>query len=89
MRVFGLVVDDCISRNLRTSGSTGTQCIKVGDNTSPMHFDSWKFYYKLEKPKSDGLVKYEIIELKSRLSYEPQRLYSRRAATIPTKEVEA
>ena len=54
-----------------------------------MYFDGWKCYYKLKKPTSDNLVKYEIIELTSRLSYETQRLYSRRVATIPTKEVEA
>ena len=54
-----------------------------------MYFDGWKFYYNLEKPTADDLVKYEIIQLTSSLLYEPQRLYSRRADTIPTKEVEA
>ena len=39
VREFGIIVDDCESRHLSTSGSTGTQCIKVGDRTLPMYFD--------------------------------------------------
>ena len=54
-----------------------------------MYFDGWKSYYKLEKLTADDLVKCEIIELTSRLSYELHRLYSRKAGTIPTNEVEA
>ena len=86
---FGIIEDDCTSRHLSTSGSPGTQCIKVGDKSLYMYFDSWKCYYKIDESASDDLVKYEIIKLTSRLSYEPQRIYSRRAATIPTKELEA
>ena len=54
-----------------------------------MYFDGWKYFYKLENPTADDLVKFEIIELTSRLKYEPQRLSSRRATPLPTKEVEA
>ena len=89
VRAFEVIVDDCASRHLSTSLSPGTQCIKVGDRTWTMYFNGWECYYKLENPTVDDLVKYETIELTSRLSYEPQRLYSRRAATILTKEVEA
>ena len=42
VRAFVIIVDDCTSRHLSTSGSPGTQCIKVGDSTLPMYFDGWK-----------------------------------------------
>ena len=54
-----------------------------------MYFDGWKWFYKLEKPTADDLVKFKVIELTSRLRYEPQKLSSRRATPIPTKEIEA
>ena len=61
----------------------------VGDIILPMYFDGWKCFFKLEKPAVDDLVKFKIIELTSRLRYEPHRLSSRRATSIPTKDIEA
>ena len=58
VRAFGVIVDNLASRRLNPSGSPGTQCIKVGDRTSPMSFDGWTHYYKLEKLTANDLVKF-------------------------------
>ena len=42
VREFGIIVDDCAKIHLSTSGSPGTQCIKVGDSILPIYFDGWK-----------------------------------------------
>ena len=85
----GVIVDNCASRHVSTSGEPGAQYIKVGNKIVSMEFDGWKCYYNIEKPTADDLLKFEIIELTPRLSYEPQRLYFRREATISTGEIEA
>ena len=89
MILFGIIDDDCVNRHLIIPVPAGTPCIKVGDIILHMYFDGWKYFDKLEKPTADDLVKFEIIELISRLKCEPQRLFSRRATPLPTKEVKA
>ena len=77
MRVFGVVVDDCVYRYMALAGKSGGQCMQVGKTKYPTYFNAWKFYFQIQKPTSADLAKYLILKLTS-TTYEPQHRYSRR-----------
>ena len=78
-RDFGVMVDDCAKCHLNNDGDPGGQCIRVGDDIIPMHFDGWKCYFRISKPTEDDIATLPVYTLTSSRPYEPQcRLSSRR-----------
>ena len=75
-RDFGVFVDDCARCHLRSSDTTGGQCIRVGDDTIPMHFDGWKCYFRISRPTEDDITSLPVYTLTSSRPYEPQCLLS-------------
>lgn len=43
-----------------------------------MHFDGWKYYFKIQNPTPKDQLNYEGIELTSSRIYAPQRRNTRR-----------
>lgn len=90
VRAHNIVVDDCAACHVGCDGQHGGQCLKINDIEYKLHFDGWKSYFQISKPTSEDLVRYPMIELTSRLLYEPQRRrYSRQlslASGVSTEE---
>ena len=63
IRAFGLVVDNCAHIYMGKEIKPGGQCIEVRNAKHPMHFDSCKCYFQIQKPDHTDLAKYLIIEL--------------------------
>ena len=78
MRAFGVIVDDCAKSHLGPTNLPGGQCISIENKRYGMHFDGWKYYFRIQNPTAKDLLKYEIIELTSNRPYDPQRRYKRR-----------
>ena len=49
-RAFGIVIDDVARRHPGRDGKPGGQCIHVGTEKLPLHFDGWKCYFHIRKP---------------------------------------
>ena len=71
-RVFGIVVDDVSRRHIGKDDKSGGQCICVGTDTLPLHFDGWKCLYQTRKPSQEEIRSLPVYELTSPHPYQPQ-----------------
>ncbi len=78
-RAHGVAIDDCAIRHRRIDGTSGGQCVQIGDTTLPLYFDGWKCYFAISLPTHQDLERYPVYELTSPQPYEPTvRRYTRR-----------
>ena len=81
-RAFGVAVDDCARRHCSASGKPGDQCITIGKDVLPLHFDGWKCYLHTRQPSSQEMKTLPVYELTSQFAYNPQSIKIRRVSTI-------
>jgi len=78
-RAFGVVIDDVAKRHPSKDGKQGGQCICIGKDTLPLHFDGWKCFLHIRKPSQEELKSLPVYELTSPREYNPQsRFHTRR-----------
>ena len=71
-RAFGIVIDYIARRHPGKDGKPGGQCIHVGTDKLPLHFDGWKCYFHIRKPSQEELKSLPVYELTSPHPYQPQ-----------------
>jgi hypothetical protein len=81
-RAFGVIVDDCARRHCSAIGKPGGQCITIGKDVLPLHFDGWKCYLHTRQPSSQEMKTLPVYELTSPFAYNPQSSKIRRVSTI-------
>ena len=72
IRAFGVVIDDVARRHPVKDGKPGGQCIHVGTDKLPLHFDGWKCYFHIRKPSQAELKSLPMYELTTPHPYQPQ-----------------
>ena len=72
-RAFGVMIDDCARCHVAANGKPGGQCIGIGEDTLPLHFDGWKCYLRIRLPSVEEINSLPIYELTSPNPYNPQQ----------------
>ena len=86
-RAFGVVVNDVAKRHPAMDDKQGSQCISIGADTLPLHFDGWKCFFQIRKPSQEELKTLPVYELTSPHEYKPQSSFNTRSLTPDHVEV--
>ena len=71
-------VEDVANRHSTRDGRSGGQCLQIGTETLPLHFDGWKCFFDIRKPTQEELKSLPVFEITSPLPYKPQSSLSTR-----------
>ena len=71
-------VEDVANRHSTRDGRSGGQCLQIGTETLPLHFDGWKCFFDIRMPTQEELKSLPVFEITSPLPYKPQSSLSTR-----------
>ena len=83
-----MVVDDVAKRYPAMDGKQGSQCMSIGADSLPLHFDGWKCFFHIRKPSQEELRSLPVYELTSPREYKPQSIFNTRRLTPAHAEVD-
>ena len=86
-RAFGVVVNDVAQRHPAMDGKQGSQCISIGADTLPLHFDGWNCFFQIRWQSQEELKTLPVYELTSPHEYKPQSSFNTRRLTPAHVEV--
>ena len=85
--VFGVVIDDIAKNHLSMDGKQEGQCIIIGSDILPLHFDGWKCYLQIRQPSQEELKSLPVYELTSPHEYTPPSSFNTRRLSKAHVEV--
>ena len=74
-------------RHLSMDGKQGGQCIIIGSDILPLHFDGWKCYLQIRQSSQEELKSLPVYELTSPHEYKPQSSFNTRRLSKSHVEV--
>ena len=73
-----MVIDNVARPHPSGDGKQGGQCISIGDDNIPFHFDWWKCYLQIRKLTQEELTSLPVYEPTSPHEYKPRSSFNTR-----------